>query len=43
MADKLVDAYLAPMRGQQTGDPYETLSMRERQVLPLIAEGRPRK
>ncbi len=40
MTGKLVDAYLAHVRGQSMDDPYEKLSTRERQVLPLLAEGR---
>lgn len=41
MTPKLVDAFLSRVRGQPAGDNYEKLSARERQVLPLIADGRP--
>ena len=38
MATMLVGEYLRRMRTGQAGDGYETLSMREREVLPLLAE-----
>lgn len=40
MTTKLVDGYLRRMREGEGDDPYGKLSVRERQVLPMIAEGR---
>ncbi len=40
MATKLVGDYVNRLRGGQGDDLYEKLSVRERQVLPMLAEGR---
>ena len=40
MATKLLHDYVARLKGRQDGDPYEKLSAREREVLPMIADGR---
>ena len=40
MATKLLNTYMARLEGRQSGDPYENLSAREREVLPMIADGR---
>lgn len=40
MVTNLLEGYLARLKGHVAGDPYKKLSARERQVLPMIAEGR---
>ena len=40
MATKLVDDYVRRLRGDKGDDPYEKLSTRERQVLPMLTAGR---
>ena len=40
MATRLVSDYLNRLRGGERDDPYEKLSAREREVLPMLAEGR---
>lgn len=41
MTTKLVGDYLARLEGGEGRDAYETLTAREREVLPLLAEDRP--
>jgi two-component system, NarL family, response regulator NreC len=36
----LVEGYVERLRNQDIGDPYQSLTRREKQVLPLLAEGR---
>ena len=40
MATKLVDGYVKRVKGRGGTDPYDSLSSREREVLPMLAEGR---
>lgn len=40
VSDELVEDYLVQRRGQEVDDPLETLSVREREVLQYVVEGK---
>lgn len=40
VSDELVEDYLVQRRGQEVNDPLETLSVREREVLQYVVEGK---